>query len=171
MREALTFAMQDYEGGMVFVSHDRHLLRTCADELLLVADGKVTEFDGDLDDYAAWLAAQRTAEKAPEPDVAAEKAERLNQRAEAKANRQAVLAQRRPLLKEIEQLERKLAKWNEEKASLDAQFADPDFYTTVDRVKSEEMHKQAGLLGEQIEAAELRWLEVHEALEALPAVD
>ena len=171
MREALTFAMQDFEGGVVFVSHDRHLLRTCADELLLVADGKVTEFDGDLDDYAAWLAAQRSAEKAPEPDVAAEKAERLNQRAEAKANRQAILAQRRPLLKEIEQLEKKLAKWNEEKAALDAQFADPDFYTTVDRAKSEEMHKQAGLLGEQIEEAELRWLEVHEALEALPAVD
>jgi ATP-binding cassette subfamily F protein 3 len=171
MREALTFAMQDFEGGMVFVSHDRHLLRTCADELLLVADGKVTEFDGDLDDYAAWLAAQRSAEKAPEPDVAAEKAERLNQRAEAKANRQALLAQRRPLLKEIEQLERKLAKWNEEKAALDAQFADPDFYATVDRAKSEEMHKQAGLLGEQIDEAEMRWLEVHEALEQLPQPD
>src|SRR5574343_934962 len=171
MREALTFALQDYEGGIVFVSHDRHLLRTCADELLLVADGKVTEFDGDLDDYAAWLAAQRNAEKAPEPEIAAEKTERLKQRAEAKANRQAVLAQRRPLVKEIEQLEKQLARWNEEKAGLDAQFADPDFYTTVDRAKSEAMHKQAGLLGEQIDAAELRWLEVHEALEALPAVD
>jgi ATP-binding cassette subfamily F protein 3 len=171
MREALTFALQDYEGGMVVVSHDRHLLRTCADELLLVADGKVTDFDGDLDDYAAWLAAQRNAEKAPEPEVAAEKSERLNQRAEAKANRQALLAQRRPLVKEIEQLEKQLARWNEEKAGLDTQFADPDFYATVDRVKSEEMHKQAGLLGEQIDAAEMRWLEVHEALEALPAID
>ena len=171
MREALTFAMQDFEGGVVFVSHDRHLLRTCADELLLVADGKVTEFDGDLDDYASWLAAQRNAEKAPEPDVAAEKSERLAQRADAKANRQALLAQRRPLVKEIEQLERKLAKWNEEKAALDAQFADPAFYATVDRVKSEEMHKQAGLLGDQIDEAEMRWLEVHEALEALPSAD
>jgi ATP-binding cassette subfamily F protein 3 len=156
---------------MVVVSHDRHLLRTCADELLLVADGKVTDFDGDLDDYAAWLAAQRNAEKAPEPEAAADKNERVNQRAEAKANRQALLAQRRPLIKEIEQLEKKLAKWNEEKAALDAQFADPDFYSTVDRARSEEMHKQAGLLGEQIDEAELRWLEVHEALEALPAVD
>jgi ATP-binding cassette subfamily F protein 3 len=171
MREALTFAMQDFEGGMVFVSHDRHLLRTCADELLLVADGKLTEFDGDLDDYAAWLAAQRNAEKAPEPDVAAEKSERIQQRTDAKANRQAILAQRRPLIKEIEQLEKKLAKWNEEKAALDAQFADPEFYATVDRQKSEEMHKQAGLLGDQIDEAEMRWLEVHEALEALPAVD
>src|SRR5574343_116178 len=171
MREALTFAMQDYEGGMVVVSHDRHLLRTCADELLLVAAGQVTDFDGDLDDYAAWLAARRNAEKAPEPEAAAEKSERVNQRAEAKANRQALLAQRRPLVKEIEQLEKKLARWNEEKAALDAQFADPDFYTTVDRARSEEMHKQAGLLGEQIDEAELRWLEVHEALEALPAVE
>ena len=171
MREALTFALQDYEGGVVFVSHDRHLLRTCADELLLVADGKVTEFDGDLDDYAAWLAAQRSAEKAAEPDVAAEKSERLALRADAKANRQALLAQRRPLLKEIEQLERKLAKWNEEKAALEVSFADPAFYTSVDRVKSEEMHKQAALLGEQIEEAEMRWLEVHEVLEGLTAVD
>ena len=171
MREALTFALQDYEGGMVFVSHDRHLLRTCADELLLVADGKANEFDGDLDDYAAWLATQRNAEKAPEPEVAAEKTGRLQQRADAKANRQALLAQRRPLVKEIEQLERKLAKWNEEKAALEDQFVDPDFYAVVDRVKNEEMHRQAGLLGEQIDAAEMRWLEVHEALEALPAVD
>jgi len=171
MREALTFALQDYEGGVVFVSHDRHLLRTCADELLLVADGKVETFDGDLDDYASWLAAQRSAEKAAEPDVAAEKSERLALRADAKANRQAILAQRRPLLKEIEQLERKLGKWNEEKAALETQFADPDFYTSVDRAKSEEMHKQAAALGEQIDEAEMRWLEVHEALEALPAVD
>ncbi|UCV28600.1 ATP-binding cassette domain-containing protein [Ferribacterium limneticum] len=171
MREALTFALQDFEGGVVFVSHDRHLLRTCADELLLVADGKVSEFEGDLDDYASWLAAQRSAEKAQEPDVLAEKTERLAQRADAKANRQALLAQRRPLVKEIEQLERKLAKWNEEKAALDTQFADPDFYATVDRAKSEEMHKQAGLLGEQIDEAEMRWLEVHEALEALPSAD
>lgn len=171
MREALTFALQDYEGGVVFVSHDRHLLRTCADELLLVADGKVTEFEGDLDDYAAWLAAQRNAEKAAEPDVAAEKSERLALRADAKANRQALLAQRRPLLKEIEQLERKLGKWNEEKAELEVLFADPAFYTSVDRVKSEEMHKQAAMLGEQIEEAEMRWLEVHEVLETLPSVD
>ena len=171
MREALTFAMQEFEGGMVVVSHDRHLLRTCADELLLVDNGCATPFDGDLDDYAAWLAAQRSAEKAAAPDVAAEKNERLQQRADAKANRQALLAQRRTLSKEIEQLDRKLAKWHTEKAALDAQFADPAFYATVDRAKSEEMHRQANTLGEQIDEAELRWLELHEALDALPTVD
>ncbi|WP_298396285.1 ATP-binding cassette domain-containing protein [uncultured Azonexus sp.] len=171
MREALTFAMQEFEGGMIVVSHDRHLLRTCADELLLVDNGRATPFDGDLDDYAAWLAAQRNAEKTAAPDVAAEKSERLQQRADAKANRQALLAQRRTLSKEIEQIDRKLAKWQAEKAALDAQFADPDFYVTVDRARSEEMHRQANTLGEQIDEAELRWLELHEALEALPSAD
>ncbi|MBS4017222.1 MAG: ATP-binding cassette domain-containing protein [Dechloromonas sp.] len=171
MREALTFAMQEFEGGMVVVSHDRHLLRTCADELLLVDNGRATPFDGDLDDYAAWLAAQRNAEKTAAPDVAAEKSERLQQRADAKANRQALLAQRRTLSKEIEQIDRKLAKWQAEKAALDAQFAEPDFYTKVDRARSEEMHRQANTLGEQIDEAELRWLELHEALEALPSAD
>ncbi len=168
MREALTFAMQDFEGGMVIVSHDRHLLRTCADELLLVADGKATPFDGDLDDYAAWLAAQRTAEKAPEPDALAEKTERLQQRAEAKANRQVRLAERRKLSKEIEKLDKQLARLHADKSALDTQFADPDFYATVDRVKSEEMHRQASALGEQIDEIELQWLELQEALEALP---
>ena len=168
MREALTFAMQDFEGGMVIVSHDRHLLRTCADELLLVADGKATPFDGDLDDYAAWLAAQRTAEKAPEPDALAEKTERLQQRAEAKANRQVRLAERRKLSKEIEKLDKQLARLHADKSALDTQFADPDFYATVDRVKSEEMHRQASTLGEQIDEIELQWLELQEALEALP---
>ncbi|HOI51796.1 MAG TPA: ATP-binding cassette domain-containing protein, partial [Azonexus sp.] len=171
MREALAFALQDYEGGMVVVSHDRHLLRSCTDELWLVDNGAATPFDGDLDDYAAWLAAQRNADKAPAADAQAEKAERLQQRADAKANRQALLAERRKLTKEIEQIDRNLAKWQEEKAALDTQFADPDFYATVDRQKNEEMHRRAGELGDAIDTAELRWLELHEALDALPAVD
>jgi len=171
MREALAFALQDYEGGMVVVSHDRHLLRSCTDELWLVDNGAATPFDGDLDDYAAWLATQRSADKAPAADAQAEKAERLQQRADAKANRQALLAERRKLTKEIEQIDRNLAKWQEEKAALDTQFADPDFYATVDRQKSEEMHRRAGELGEAIDTAELRWLELHEALDALPTAD
>jgi energy-coupling factor transporter ATP-binding protein EcfA2 len=66
MREALTIALQETEAGMVLVSHDRHLLRATCDELWLVADGKVTPFDGDLDDYADWLNQSRAAEKSAE---------------------------------------------------------------------------------------------------------
>ena len=55
MREALTEALQDYTGALIVVAHDRHLLRATADELWLVADGKVAPFDGDLDDYRQWV--------------------------------------------------------------------------------------------------------------------
>ena len=59
MRHALSVALQDYQGAIVVVSHDRHLLRSVTDQLLLVADGKVQPFDGDLDDYRLWLAEQK----------------------------------------------------------------------------------------------------------------
>jgi len=169
MREALTFALQDFEGGVVLVSHDRHLLRTCADELWLVADGNVALFDGDLDDYAAWLAAQRAAQRAPEADVAAQKAERRQKREDEAANRQALLAKRRPLVKEIEQLEKRLAEWNVEKAALDVTLADPALYAAgADRGRIEALHSRQGKLTADIAAAEERWLEAHDALEALP---
>ncbi|MDX9707598.1 MAG: ATP-binding cassette domain-containing protein, partial [Azospira sp.] len=171
MREALTLALNEYEGGVVLVSHDRHLLRTTADTLLLVADGKAEPFDGDLDDYAAWLARARDTAKAPEAGSVADKAGRLQQRAEAKAGRQALLAERRKLAKEIEKIDRDLARWQQEKAALDAQFAAPDFYAVTERARSEEMHREASRLGEAMEAAELRWLELHEALDALPSPD
>ena len=73
MRQALTMALQDFEGAMVLVSHDRHLLRASTDTLLLVADGACAPFDGDLDDYRDWLQARRRqaegrpAEAAPGP--------------------------------------------------------------------------------------------------------
>ncbi|MES2553466.1 MAG: ATP-binding cassette domain-containing protein, partial [Pseudomonadota bacterium] len=63
MRHALTLALQDYEGGVVIVSHDRAMLRASCDKFVLVADGKAEAFDGDLDDYKEWLAEQRSQEK------------------------------------------------------------------------------------------------------------
>jgi ATP-binding cassette subfamily F protein 3 len=169
MREALTFALQDFEGGVVLVSHDRHLLRTCADELLLVAHGRVEAFEGDLDDYAAWLAEQRNAQRAPEPDAAAQKAERKQKREEEAANRQALLARRRPLMKEIEQLEKQMAAWNEEKAALDEKIADPDFYAPgADRAGIDKLLRRQAELAAGIETAEERWLEIHDELESIP---
>ncbi|MBI4985407.1 MAG: ATP-binding cassette domain-containing protein, partial [Rhodocyclales bacterium] len=163
MREALTLALQETEAGVVLVSHDRHLLRTTCDELWLVADGRVQPFDGDLDDYAAWLAAQRAAARAPDADKAA----RRESRAQAAAERQAALAARRPLLKEAEKLEKRLAAWQEEKAAIDERLADPAIYTSPDRAALEALHKQQAELAAAIDHAESRWLEVHEILEGL----
>ncbi len=172
MREALTFALQDFEGGVVLVSHDRHLLRTCADELWLVADGTAAPFDGDLDDYAAWLATQRAAEKAPESDAAAQKAERKQRREEEAAARQALLARRRPLVKEIEQLEKKMAAWNMEKQALDTRLADPALYAPgADRSGIDELHRRQAQLTADIAAAEERWLLAQDELESLAEIN
>ena len=171
MRHALTLALQDYEGGMVIVSHDRALLRATCDRFLLVDDGRLQPFDGDLDDYKSWLAQRRAADAAAaqNPDRAADKASRKAGREAAAADRQARLAARRPLQKELDQLDKKLAPWNAEKARLDERLADPALYTGPEASEVPRLlQRQAELTG-KIDEAELRWLELHEALEAIPA--
>ena len=171
MRHALTMALQDYEGAMVLVSHDRALLRATCDRFLLVDGGRIQPFDGDLDDYRDWLASRRAevAAAAACPDQAADKAARKADRAQAAADRQARLAARRPLVKELEQIDKRMAAWNKEKAELDARLADPALYTGPQAGEVPALNKRQAELAERIEEAELRWLELHEALEAIPA--
>ncbi len=172
MREALTFALQDFDGGVVLVSHDRHLLRTCADELWLVADGGIAPFDGDLDDYAAWLAEQRVKAKAPDPEAVAQKAERKQARAEQAAARQALLSERRRWQREIDRLDRQLTTWNAEKDELDSRLANPAYYAPdADRAALENLLKRQAALAADIEAAEEAWLAAHAALDACDIPD
>lgn len=171
MRHALTMALQDYEGAMVLVSHDRALLRATCDRFVLVDGGRIQPFDGDLDDYRDWLASRRAevAAAAACPDQAADKAARKADRAQAAADRQARLVARRPLVKEIEQIDKRMAAWNKEKAEIDARLADPALYTGPQAGEVPALNKRQAELAERIEEAELRWLELHEALEAIPA--
>ncbi|MGB4467924.1 MAG: ATP-binding cassette domain-containing protein [Azovibrio sp.] len=170
MREALCLALQDYEGGVLLVSHDRHLLRTATDELWQVADGKASLFDGDLDDYAAWLAARKTAAKAATAERVEQKAERRQKREEEAAARQELLRKRRPLMKELEQLDEQIASLEAEARTLETRLADPALYAPgADRKPLEELIRRQAQVRQSLEAAELRWLEVHAALEALPA--
>ena len=173
MRHALTLALQDFDGGMVLVSHDRALLAATCDRFVLVDGGRLQPFDGDLDDYRDWLAAQRAAEQAALacPDQAADKAVRKAERAQSAEARKARLAARRPLVKEAEQLERRLAGWQNEKALLDTRLTDPGLYAGQDTALLQDLLKRQARLTDDIEAAELRWLEVHEALDALGADD
>ena len=89
MRQALSVALQDYEGAIVLVSHDRHLLRTVTDQFLLVADGKAQPFDGDLDDYRLWLAERKKTEEksADEPTLAVSRKDQRKLEAEFRQNR------------------------------------------------------------------------------------
>jgi len=170
MRHALTRALAEYEGSMVLVSHDRSLLRTVCDAFLLVADGCVEPFDGDLDDYLVWLDARRARHAAArvDQDAAQDKAARQQARADEKAERQARLNRRRPLAKELEQLERKMDGWNGEKGLLDQRLADPSLY--AGNANSEQLQtllKRQAELATMIDEGELRWLEIQTELEEI----
>lgn len=170
MRHALTLALQDYQGGVVIVSHDRAMLRASCDKFVLVADGAALTFDGDLDDYKDWLAEQRIKDKAVEAKVADKEAPK-NDRAQSKAERQARILERRPLVKESEQLEANMAKWQQEKSQLDERMADSSLYEAAGKAELQTLVKRQAELGQQLEQAEERWLEVHEMLEAIPAIN
>ncbi|WP_310451523.1 ATP-binding cassette domain-containing protein [Sulfuritalea sp.] len=172
MREALTIALQETEAGMVLVSHDRHLLRATCDELWLVADGKVTPFDGDLDDYADWLNQSRAAEKSAEREKSQQRresaaAEEKRKAAAAKVGMSASanLAARRPLQKEAEKLEQQLAGWQSELKLLETRLAEPTLYAGADSHLLDDLTLRQNLLTQNIETAESRWLEIQEQLD------
>ena len=170
MRHALTLALQDFEGGVILVSHDRALLRATCDQFLLVADGKALPFDGDLEDYSQWLNEQRLKERQIEQSQAPDKPAR-NERAQNKAERQARIAERRPLLKELEQIERSMAQMQIDKAACDERLNDTELYSAADKTELQTLLKKQAELASKLEIAEERWLELHEQLEAIPAID
>ena len=181
MRHALTLALQDYEGGVILVSHDRALLRASCDNFVLVANGKVTPFDGDLDDYKNWLNSQKQQDikidalqanihAASKPAQIGSQTNTKNNYAQQKQDRQARIVQRRPLLKETEQIEKNLEKYNAEKASLDTRAGDADLYDQQNKAELQVLLKRQAELSSAIDEAEMRWLELHEQLEDLPEI-
>jgi ATP-binding cassette, subfamily F, member 3 len=170
MRHALTLALQDYQGGVILVSHDRALLRATCDNFVLVAHSIATAFDGDLDDYKNWLATQKTGNAAPASLLASEPVTN-NSYTQQKQERQARILARRPLLKECSQIEAHLEKWNTEKSHIDTRLNEPQLYENADKTELQNLLKKQAELTQHIEDAELRWLTIHEELEVLPEIN
>jgi ATP-binding cassette subfamily F protein 3 len=168
MRHALTRALAGYEGSLVLVSHDRALLRTVCDSFLLVADGAARPFDGDVDDYLAWLTERRARDVTASGATAGSDREmRRTQRENAAADRQAKLAQRRPLVREVGELERSMARLEAEKSTLEARLTDAAFYAAADPAEVQSVTRRCGEVVRLLEQAEDRWLEVQAQLESI----
>ena len=153
-REALVEALNDYGGAVVLISHDRHLIELTADRLWLVAGGRVSQFDGDLDDYTRFTLSQRRGQAAPDrasPRPAAAPA--------PPEQRPALGALRRRARKAEEEMNRLAA----EQATLDAALAAPETYGNPARLA--ELTRQRGYVAAQLAAAEAAWLEAQQALE------
>src|SRR3990172_785488 len=163
MREAVTLALQEYEGAMVPVSHDRPLLRTATDLLVLVADGGVSPFDGDLEDYREWLAARRTADK-PKPGTGASRRE---QKRAAAAVRQARSRSRKPLENRLRALEPEIERLTQEKAAVEARLASETFYAQGDQDEVAAALREQVRLAAALEQAESEWLRLQSELEGI----
>jgi ATP-binding cassette subfamily F protein 3 len=147
-REALTVALAQFEGTLVLVSHDRHLLRATTEKLLIVADGTLREFDGDLDDYRDWLLKKAPAAK-PKP--------------EHKTLLKAKPVKRKPIEARIRRLEELLNRLNAQKATIEQRLADPAVYQDPAALRSA-LHDQA-YVAREIEQVETEWLEKQAELE------
>ncbi len=175
-REALTMALSTYEGAVLLVSHDRHLLRAVTDELWLVHEGRKEVFEGDLDDYAkivldhrrvtaAEARAEHQADKAARNE--AQPVNNKEARRLAAQERARIAELRKPLKKELEKVEREMNALSEKLKALDAQLADPAFYNGADQGKVAQTLREHGELAPKVEALEMHWLELSEKIEAL----
>ena len=169
MRHALTLALQDYQGALIVVSHDRHLLRTVTDEFLLVADGRAQPFDGDLDDYRNWLNEEQRTRDATSRNVgngnsAVERREQKRQDAE---RRQQLAMQRKPLDQQIRKIEKLMDTLHQEQKTLDAALADSASYDDANKNQLKERLLRKGEVDRELAALESEWLEIQEAIEAL----
>ena len=163
MRHALALALQEYVGAVVLVSHDRHLLRTTADELWMVAGGQVHRFDGDLDDYRASLQEHEQAQSA------VDRGTRRTERRSRAQRQDEIAARRRPLAGEVRALEERIAGLERERDAIDHQLGSAATYEPGVQVEIERSHKRRGEIEKQLAAAEMRWYEVQQAIEDLKA--
>ena len=169
-REALTSALAEYEGSLLLVSHDRHLLRTTVDQFWLVAHGHVRQFDGDLEDYRQQITSLRpTRSELPESDQPERSSpiDRKQQRRDQAQARQALAQARKPLEKALLSLEAKLKTISMRLAELDLQLADEAFYQTIDRETRQQVITEHGRFGREKDELELQCLEIMEQIETL----
>jgi ATP-binding cassette subfamily F protein 3 len=164
MRESLNIALQEYEGAVILVSHDRYMLNSTADEFWWVRDGRVDHYDGDLEDYFQELL------KAP--SVAPTSGTPVDSVADKKAQRQARAAEReklKPLLSAFKKVETRLEKAQNSLAEVETQLGDPTLYEAANKAKLQPLLKEQGRLKNEVEEVEMEWLDLSEQIEQVSA--
>lgn len=167
MRQALTEALIDFEGALVVVSHDRHLLRSTTDDLYLVHDGQVEVFEGDLDDYQQWLSdlqRQENQQDAPDKENNANSAQA---RKDQKRREAEFRTQTQPLRKQIAKLELQMEKLGAELAAIEEKLADSALYDISRKAELTECLQKQSQTKSALEETEMTWLDAQEQLESL----
>ena len=178
MREAVAEALQEFDGTLVVVAHDRHLLKATTDQLWLVADGTVAEFDGDLDDYKQWAkehvkkahAQQRrgvSAKKAPEaaPAIEIDVTGRNDVKRKEATSRQKTSSSRKPLEQKLAALETEMKTLTTERDNIVQWLATEDAYVEENKTRLQAMLKRQGEVVTLLADVEWKWFEVQQKLE------
>jgi ATP-binding cassette subfamily F protein 3 len=176
-REALTLALAQFEGTLVVVSHDRHLLRATTDQFIIVADGRLQPFDGDLDDYKDWLFKTKlkadAGTSAPLPSSAPaapiSTVDRKEQKRLEAEERQRKAALKKPIENRIKRLEEQMAKLNAKKADVDARLLESGIYEADKKEELKNLVADQAFLTRDLGNLENEWLELQEQLEGLVA--
>jgi ATP-binding cassette subfamily F protein 3 len=150
MREALTYALQDYEGALVLVAHDRYLLKATVDEFYLVNDGKVEKFNGDLDDYQRWLL-----------DIRKQRLAKCEKEKGEKPKTHSTQNIKKIDKKKLHRLEKEINKLQVEKEQLAILLSDAEMYKDESKVGLEKHLKRSAKIEEQLKILEEQWLEGH----------
>ncbi|MDI3292840.1 ATP-binding cassette domain-containing protein [Janthinobacterium tructae] len=184
-REALTEALAQFEGTLVVVSHDRHLLRATTDEFIIVADGKLQPFDGDLDDYKDWLFKTKlgkgtdvlpAAGKANKTDfpvvspvavAAAAPAAPVRDKRQEAEDRQKAAALRKPIENKIKRQEEQIAKRNAQKAETEAKLGESTIYDAANKAKLKQLLADQTFFTKDLAQLEAEWLDLQDQLEKL----
>ena len=180
-REALTEALAQFDGTLVLVSHDRHLLRATTDEFLIVADGQLKPFDGDLDDYRDWLfktKAQASTHTSPAPSKAVAHAASHTPRSTSDSGmpsgqkrgtteqRQQPIGKRKPLEKRLQQIEQQIGQLHQQKQQIESMLADGSLYVEQRKHDLQQLLQQQSECQRTLEQVEDEWLQLQAALDA-----
>jgi len=165
MRQALAQALQEFNGAMVIVSHDRHLLRVSCDQLWIVMHGKVDEFEESLDDYPKWLAQQHKEAEPIETGSSSKK-----QSAASKKEQKRIEAELRkklqPLQNKLKKTEKNIGEMTTQQKKMEEQLADTTLYEQENKEQLQSLLKDKQKLDQELEDQEYLWLEISEKIEA-----
>jgi ATP-binding cassette subfamily F protein 3 len=170
-REALTVALAQFDGTLLLVSHDRHLLRATTDEFMIVAEGSLKPFDGDLDDYRDWLfktkLAKPVAETPTETGAATARVDRKEERRLEAEARQQLARRRKPIETRIARVEQRMDAANARKAEVETRLADPDIYAEANKNEMKALLLEQATLSKELDSLEADWLAGQDELETL----
>lgn len=167
MRQALTEALIDFEGAIVVVSHDRHLLRSTTDEFYLVHDQLVEPFNGDLEDYQKWLNNDQKDNKKPETEILTPPIENLSaqDKKELKRKEAEFRAQMQPLKKALQQTENRIEQIRSSLDAVEQQLVDPQLYDSQNKTKLTDLLLKQNQLKIDLDTQEKNWLDIQEQLD------